>query len=146
MWNPYGLTAPAQAFKTIPDGLSNTILFAEVYANCFDRPRSAVYSWYYHDFGLTQSIAQGGLDGGSTPPDSYWDGMPNTWMFQIRPDPTLWKVCPNCCCPFFAQTGHAVLQVAMADGSVRVVDRSISQQTWNYAMQPADGQALGADW
>jgi len=32
------------------------------------------------------------------------------------------------------------------DGSVRGVSAGISQTTWNYAVQPADGFMLGSDW
>jgi hypothetical protein len=43
---------------------------------------------------------------------------------------------------FFA-TG---VDVAMGDGSVRVVSARVSPQTWNAAMNPADGQVLGNDF
>lgn len=145
-WNPSGYYAPPQSFANITDGLSNTILFAEVYANCFDRGRIALYTWYYQDFGLTQSVAPGGFDRGTNPTWNAWNGVPNTFMFQVRPDHTPYKLCSNCCSPFFAQTPHNALQVAMADGSVRSVSPGISQQTWNYLMQPADGHPLGTDW
>ena len=59
-WNPYGLYAPPKNFNHVTDGLSNTVLFGEVYSFCYDRPRYALYSWYYHDFGLTQGMGQGG--------------------------------------------------------------------------------------
>src|SRR5207247_1513275 len=36
-WNPSGLYARPKRFATVTDGLSNTILFAEVYAWCYDR-------------------------------------------------------------------------------------------------------------
>ena len=38
------------------------------------------------------------------------------------------------------------LQVALADGSVRTIDQSISPLTWRNALLPDDGQALGSDW
>jgi hypothetical protein len=37
-------------------------------------------------------------------------------------------------------------QVAMGDGSVRMVSSSVSSTTWGYAVDPADGQVLGSDW
>ena len=36
--------------------------------------------------------------------------------------------------------------VGLADGSVRLVNPSISQLTWTSAMLPADGVPLGSDW
>src|SRR5206468_398183 len=107
--------------------------------------RIALYSWYYQTFGLTQSLAPGQLDGGTNPTFDAWAGLPNTFMFQVQPDPTRYKQCTNCCGPLFAQTPHNSMQVALVDGSVRNVDGTISQQTWNYAMQPADGHPLD-DW
>jgi hypothetical protein len=32
------------------------------------------------------------------------------------------------------------------DGSVRGISSSITQTTWNYAIQPDDGQAMGSNW
>jgi prepilin-type N-terminal cleavage/methylation domain-containing protein len=144
-WNPAGYDALPKSFSTIQDGLSNSILFSEVYANCYDRGRIALYTWTYQDFGLTQAVAQGAFDAGTNPPFDGLKGVPNSWMFQVRPDATPQKQCVNCCCPFFAQTPHTAIQVAMADGSVRAIRQGISQQAWNYLMQPADGQSSGVD-
>jgi prepilin-type N-terminal cleavage/methylation domain-containing protein len=144
-WNPAGYDAPPKSFASITDGLSNSILFAEVYANCYDRGRIALYTWTYQDYGLTQAVAPGAFDAGTNPNFDGRKGVPNSWMFQTRPDGTPRKQCANCCCPFFAQTPHTAIQVAMADGSVRAIRPGISQQTWNYLMQPADGHTPGAD-
>lgn len=144
-WNPAGYDAPPRSFASVTDGLSNSILYGEVYANCYDRGRIALHSWHYQGFGLTQAVAQGAFDAGSNPPFDGLKGVPNSWMFQVRPDPTPNKQCANCCCPFFAQTAHSAIQVAMADGSVRSVQPGISQQNWNYLMQPADNQGSGSD-
>jgi hypothetical protein len=40
----------------------------------------------------------------------------------------------------------AGIQVAMGDGSVRLVSPDVSAQTWWYACTPADGEILGPDW
>ena len=37
-------------------------------------------------------------------------------------------------------------QVALADGSVRMVNASLSSATWSAAVLPADGLPLGSDW
>ena len=34
------------------------------------------------------------------------------------------------------------MPVAMADGSIRSMTKNISQKTWNYLMQPRDGQVI----
>jgi len=39
-----------------------------------------------------------------------------------------------------------IVQVGLADGSVRSVSQSISEATWRAAITPAGGEVLGADW
>jgi hypothetical protein len=48
---------------------------------------------------------------------------------------------PNLC-----QSYHQNMNVALMDGSVRKVSPALSQLTWTYALNPSDGQVLGADW
>ena len=106
----------------ISDGLSNTVLFGEGYQNCDTVGRIALYSWYYHNFGLD------------------WYGQANQNMFQSAPPVAL---CDN----WRAQSGHVSgMNVCLADGSVRTVNGSVSQPTWASALLPRDGVPLGSDW
>jgi prepilin-type N-terminal cleavage/methylation domain-containing protein len=117
-----GLWTPPVSFATFTDGTSNTVLFGEGYANCDTIGRIALYSWFYHNFGLD------------------WYERPNTLMFQDRPRP---RDCDN----WRAQSGHrGGMNVALADASVRTVSPAVSQPTWTYALLPCDGQPLGSDW
>jgi Tfp pilus assembly protein PilE len=83
---------------------------------------------------------------------SYWamtKGKQAPWYvatessgFQVTP------ANPNCNLPQSAHYG--VINVAMGDGSVRSVSRSLSAKTWYAANTPAGGEQLGAgdyqDW
>ena len=118
----YGLWAPPLKPSAFTDGLSGMVLWGEGYANCDRIGRIALYSWFYHNFGLD------------------WYQLPNTNMFQTSPLP---EECDN----WRAQSGHpAGMNVCLADGSVRLVRGSISQSTWTAAMLPQDGAPLGNDW
>ncbi len=117
-----GLWAKPIRFAQITDGQSQTVLFSEGYANCDRVGRIALYSWYYHSFGLD------------------WYQQSNTLMFQHHP---LASECDN----WRAQSGHkGGINVALADGSARTVTASISQLTWSAALLPTDNVPLGNDW
>jgi hypothetical protein len=108
-------------------------LLGEVYQHCDSLDRIALYNWYYVDFGLD------------------WYQIGNTRMFQIQPLARDYANCPDpthasCCDNWKAQTPHVVMNIALADASVRTVGPEISQTTWTNAMLPQDGNALGDDW
>jgi hypothetical protein len=77
------------------------------------------------------------------------DWRSSWFMFQIRPSIKAFSTCPagtECCDDWTIQSGHAVLHVALADGSVRAVNRGITDETWRRALLPRDGETLGGDW
>jgi len=86
-----------------------------------------------------------GASNGATPPVTYygwnvkalqyWDAPPQTGVTQAQCDKSR------------LQSFHTnAVIVTLGDGSVRVVNASISQGTWYSAMSPADGIPLGSDW
>lgn len=118
----YRIWAGPEYLTAARDGTSNTILFGEAYQNCDRLSRIALYSWWYHNFGID------------------WYQQPNTFLFQVNP---IQRDCIN----WTTQSGHSGgIQVALMDGSVRFVRGGIAPSTWAAAMQPNDGVSLGRDW
>jgi hypothetical protein len=76
------------------------------------------------------------MTGAPTPLGTYYG-----WQLA----PTLSQV--NCTLGVMAHSFDITgLQLAMCDGSVHTVPGSVSANSWNLAMQPNDGQAMGSDW
>jgi hypothetical protein len=103
--------------KCVPDGLSNTVLCAELLGECE------------------------GPSGGIT--DIYWS---HQWAYYRADTMFVRRTSPADCLLQQAATPHTVMHVCLADGSVRSVSLSISPQTWYSASDPRDGKALGPDW
>jgi prepilin-type N-terminal cleavage/methylation domain-containing protein len=147
---------------TIPDGTSNTIMWAEKYSRC-DGAGNGGSWWYRGVFRFTP----GGSYGTQDTPDSYpgdryscvfgggvgMDGT--TWTqsaaskFLVQPKyplnlPT--DTPPGACFNTYASTPHENMQAAMADGSVHVIAASISLTTWAAIVSPSAGDRTGPDW
>jgi prepilin-type N-terminal cleavage/methylation domain-containing protein len=48
--------------------------------------------------------------------------------------------------PYMPNSRHSTMQTLLMDGSVRGVSGSVNQTTWNYAVNPEDGQVLPGNW
>ena len=128
--------------SAIPDGTSNTIIFAEIYGTC-------------------GSGGAGSLDAGTTS-GSLWADANSTWrpaynlgggksgtlngtyppspLPQNKPDMLI-------CDASRTQAWHTNgLNVLMADGSVHLVRAGVSQATWTALNDPRDGVTPGNDW
>jgi prepilin-type N-terminal cleavage/methylation domain-containing protein len=131
--------------ETIQDGSSNTILFAEKYANC-NTGSSNLWGvqwgngsdqnwWPLFMFDAYNWPASAGLYVG--PRTDAFSGM-----FQVQPNPFV-----TACNPFVASTPHTGgMQVGLGDGSVRTLAANINPYTWWLACYPSDGQVLPSDW
>jgi prepilin-type N-terminal cleavage/methylation domain-containing protein/prepilin-type processing-associated H-X9-DG protein len=121
---------------SIPDGLSNTLLFTERYGTC----------------GADAMGDPNGLDvWANLWSDSNWQFRPQVcnpnWpgylpcpKFQVGPD---WV---RGCDIYRAQSAHAGgINVCLADGSVRFVRVEITPDTWAQLCDPRDGSVLGSD-
>ncbi len=124
--------------RSVPDGLSNTIVFGESYASCgmWGGPSFAFGSLWadstskWRPIMCHNNVLREGLPGYSP-----------CFPFQVRPKPFV-----NCD-PSRGQSGHSSgMNVCLGDGSVHFVSQSISPTTWAIACDPRDGNVLGADW
>jgi prepilin-type N-terminal cleavage/methylation domain-containing protein len=151
-WQSVGWYAPAQKLASISDGTANTILFGEGYQTCDNLVRPALVSVQTHTFGITDNpVGDGSVDIPYNISGNYWPALENTFMFQVRPIAKPFSQCPlpagvGCCDKWRAQTGHEAMNCGLADGSVRAIASTVSQETWTYLMLPSDGKALGGDW
>jgi hypothetical protein len=112
--------------STFSDGTSNIIVFGERYTVC------------------------GGMAVG-------WQmgmcGNPPTWPYYYTSAYYLSLMLPqlapsvNACDPMRLQSPYAAgLMVGMGDGSVRLVSSGVSQNSWNLALNPSDGQTFDSSW
>ena len=138
----------------IRDGTSQTIFIAERYAVCGTNGSSSYMEHIWGEDGQNAGPRGGNYNypnilsvpGFWSPPqDVNWDKRVNyPWSYMPLPQiaPTV-----KACNPNFLQSFSAGgIQVGMGDGSVRGVSPGISQNTWGRAVDPDDGQPLGADW
>jgi hypothetical protein len=107
-----------------PDGTSQTIVFYDRLAQPNGHFNGLLWCW--------------GPDDG--PPILGYKG----WMLGLPPQAGL---IPSVVDPYRSNSGHVnIVQVGLADGSVRAVSTSISPKTWEHAQTPNDGLPLGPDW
>jgi prepilin-type N-terminal cleavage/methylation domain-containing protein len=135
--SPHGQNpVPAASIpRTFQDGTSNTIVFAEKYAVCGNATNNvATFYWGETGGACNRTGGQGG--NGSIPGFYTITATP-----QITPLPFV--NCNPCLLQCMTTSG---IQVALGDGSTRLVTPSISSTTWAMAIMPMDGGELGSDW
>lgn len=123
----------ASMARTFLDGTSNTIVLAEKYMVC-GPAAGDVSCFYWGESGGTCS-REGAAGGDGSIPGFYTLVVPQFAPLPFACNP----------CQLQALTKSGIL-VALGDGSVHTVSPGISQATWQNAVQPADGNPLGADW
>jgi prepilin-type processing-associated H-X9-DG protein len=124
--------------RSIPDGLSGTVFFGETYSSCGSTgdPASIDSSLYADSTRPWRPVICH-----NTPDKSVNPGYAPCFLFQVQPN---WS---KSCDPSRGQSGHTGgMNVGMGDGSVRMVNGSISAATWATVCDPQDGGRPGPDW
>jgi Protein of unknown function (DUF1559) len=134
---------PPYKIGNIPDGTSNTIGIVEA-SGCFPG-----YPAVDPQTGTTESYMTWHWPAYPNQFGPYWpnpDELPGQVHYTgLFPLPQI-GVSMMLMDPNLSQCYHAVMNVAVMDGSVRTISPTLTQQTWTYALNPADGQVLGSDW
>jgi len=138
---------------SFPDGTSNTILFAEAYSQRWPNATGAASYWacagWDADYGPI--FAFGSADGTI----NYHDGMTNGGPAAtgvVGPASKFVNISLQAWQAATSYKGLTValhaggMNVAMTDGSVRMLGNSITGTTWWAACTPAQGDVLGPDW
>ncbi|HJZ55275.1 MAG TPA: DUF1559 domain-containing protein [Gemmataceae bacterium] len=139
----------------IPDGTSNTILYAEKYARCTNTTMAPQFrdggsAWAYSTSGgFPWQPPPMTLPVKAFPPGFCIPGLANQGAPDAIGPKSIVQVQPRqgSCDPTRAATAHVGgIQVGLVDGSVRTRAPSLSGNTWAAAVTRAGGEALGSDW
>jgi len=132
---------------SIPDGLSNTIFFTEVYAGgTYQNSDQTLWWWDYNSF-QTPGNSNGDCGGLGFYGKTYTPLIqPAPTYCQNTTQPWTWGGAASVCMCRAVSPHTGGINCAMGDGSVRFVAQGISQNTWFAACTPANGDLLGSDW
>jgi prepilin-type N-terminal cleavage/methylation domain-containing protein len=134
---------------TIPDGTSNTIGFMEQIA-VIPLANGPNCNWWALPLSYVGGNDFDGSNAGSFGNAAFWPNAPPlaTPPFPLPQfNPSLNPSSPNFANPNLAAGFHPnLIIISLMDGSVRSVGTSVSIQSWNCAVQPADGMVFDSTW
>jgi prepilin-type N-terminal cleavage/methylation domain-containing protein len=135
----YSLTRKTMA-ATVPDGLSNTVFLAEIYATCGDTGNlhGTTYGSLWAD---ANSVWRPGFNLGTGKGGWSVTNYPPSPKFQVQP-----HYINNCNYTVPQGIHDGGIMVGMGDGSIRFVTQGISDLTWARVADPRDGTPPGNDW
>ncbi len=136
----WGVQGSNRLPASFPDGLSNTIFFAEKYATCGISGNVNASSTFGSLWADSNSVWRAAFCTQGIYKTAGRGYIPCS-LFQTQPN---WLTgCDNS----RAQAAHTGgIQVALGDGSVHFVANGISATTWALACDPRDGLPLPSDW
>lgn len=127
--------------SSVPDGLSQTVFYAELYGTCGNSGNLHGSSTWGSLWADANSVWRPGFNLGSSKGGAGLAAYPPSPMFQVQPHHF------NNCNPLVPQSAHTNgMNVCLGDGSVRFLSRNINPTTWARVTDPRDGNPLGNDW
>ncbi len=121
---------------SVPDGASNTVIFAEMYGTCGSSGDIANLSGSL--WADANSTWRPGFNLGAGKGGSGLSTYPPAKMFQVAPDFI------NTCDPERPQGAHVGgINICLGDGSVRFVSGSLDETTWARLCDPRDREVVG---
>jgi prepilin-type N-terminal cleavage/methylation domain-containing protein len=141
VFNPKGT---GSLINQMPDGLSQTVMFAERYKNCNNVAGGGctLPAWAWNTI-------RNGSDGWSSPTFGSPYGQMNQGGANYSNGGVGFQAGPSSsqCNWYVTQGGHTgSMVVGLGDGSIRTVNSGISAATWVNACTPNDASVLGPDW
>ena len=126
----------------VPDGLSNTVFFAEMYGTCgISNGNVNATTTFGSLWADANSVWRAGYNLGAGKGGYGLQNYPAAPMFQVKP--IMYFTCDY----QRAQAAHTGgMNIGMGDGSVRFVRENISAATWATVNDPRDGGVIGGDW